>query len=133
MIRVVGVDSPAVHLAEGNEHLTAEKLGILRAMRMAVAMAAPGDVILQDDMVPVEDDGPIETVPGQVTTLDQPSSRAHVCPRAFLIPDQETRAALIAAWSDETRTACYGWAAIPKVQGPVIYHHPRRDDARRTN
>lgn len=128
MIRIVGIDSPEVRLEEGNGHLTAEKLGILRAMRVAVALAAPGDLILQNDMELIEDhEGTIETIPGRITILDEPTSAwSHVCPRAFIIPDEATRQLLLDLWADETRRACHGWDAIPKLQGPVLYHHERR-------
>lgn len=127
-IIVVGVDSPSIYLEEGNESLDARRLGILRAMRLAVESSLPGDIIVQADMQPV---APLPEAwvvrPGHVTIFDDPVSiERHVCPRSFSIPDEETRQRILNLWSDESLRSCDGWGSVPKVQGPVCYLHPLR-------
>lgn len=123
MIRV-GVDSPRVVELDGNGYISAKKLGILRAMRLAVAQAEIGELIVQADMTAANEGEPGHQ-PGAITILDAPTSwPAHVCPRAFILGDEEIREELLRLWSDETRNACRGWWPIRKIQGPILFSHP---------
>lgn len=118
---VVGVDIPPVILEEGNQFLSAKKLGILRAMRNAVEAAEPGTLILQDD---IEVDGQylkdVQVKPGKITVLNERIGRSHICPRAFIVPDEVMKTWLLGVWSNETATSCTLWKPLPKLYGQTI-------------
>lgn len=120
-VHVVGVDSPAVYLDDGNEWISAKKLGILRAMRHAVEVTEPGTLILQDDIdVDFGKLGIVHVKPGAITVLNDRIGRSHICPRAFIVPDQEMKDLLLEVWSAETDTSCRLWSSVPKHYGPSI-------------
>jgi len=114
---VVGVDSPAIFLDEGNDSLSAKRLGILRAMRLAVQNASVGVIVLQEDQSHLCGLEPIEIPPYHIASFVPYWDEAedHMCPQAFQVPPEPTKSLLIDLWSDERYQSCLGWDIIPKV------------------
>lgn len=113
--------SPAVFVPFPEATLGRKKLGILRAMRDAVELAEPGDLIIQEDIVVTADPFKEEAPPGTIRNVCAGNRLAkHVCPRAFIISDEATKQRLLDLWASEDKQSCWAWADIEKVNDYLV-------------
>ncbi len=116
--RFLGWSRSAV-LAEGvlpvDETIKAKKNAIKAAMIDAVNLAAPGDVVVQDDIVFHRDPFQSPLADGTVTMLTKRMNPRHWCPQAFRFASPKDASSIIEAWTADPLQCCYGWQRLPKT------------------
>lgn len=101
---------------------------IRRAMTLAVKLADFGEPVFQNDMQLFADPTVAAPTPGSVRVLSEPIDHSHVCPRGFIIYDQETKDAVVDAFVFGKGRACMAWRPVPKATDYVCAFHPDKHD-----